>query len=297
MGILGTVLVASALAAGGGAHTPTPSLAATASAAHPIVFGTEASNKRLAEVQAQRALDGTRVPPSARPVTEAPAPRLEEALSTSGEPNLIQRWKWFVAPGTTKETFAWFRAHPPAGGRIGAYSSRGDGAESVESIRFEITEHSRRVYGPTVIPIVARLPGHRVGIRLEVQQIWKTPHPGAAKVPAAARFLFVSRRGGGKATQRQLVRSTRRVRKVARAIDRLPAQQPQVYYGCLEYPGEEPLVARMLFRAHKGGPLLAEAVVHVPGGVCDPMTLQVAGDDRTFGLLEGERVLALLRRR
>lgn len=86
-------------------------------------------------------------------MTEGPAPALDEAQATRGEPNLIQRWKWFVAPGP---------------------------AEGV----FKTPEQSRRVYGPTVTPIVAPLADDRVGIRLEVHQVWKTRPRGR---PAARR--------------------------------------------------------------------------------------------------------------
>jgi hypothetical protein len=286
MGLLGTVVVTAALALGGGAH---------ARPAHPIVFGTEASNKRFAEVQAEQELSSVRVPPSARPVAEAPAPVLEEALGIRGEPNLVQRWRWLVAPGTVSGALAWFKAHPPAGARVGATTYRGSGGiESASSIWFEIVVHSRRVEGPSVIPIVAPLGGHKVGIRLEVQQVWKTPHPAAAKVPAAAHFLVVSRRIGGGKPKWQLVRSAPRVRRIAHVIDQLPAPQPQILYGCGAGSTVRRVAVRLLFRAHKGGPVLAEASQRMPPEFCESMLFTVRGDSRTFGLDGGGRVLALL---
>jgi hypothetical protein len=293
MGIVGALVVAIGLAFGGGAPTaaaPTP--AATTTGSHPIVFGTEASNKRLAEVQAERELDSLRVPPGASPVAAAPAPVLEGPQEVSGEPNMVQRWKWFVASGTIRGTLGWFRAHPPAHSYLESHGSGG----GVGSLGFEVSEHSRRVYGSRVIPIVARLPEGRVGIRLEVQQVWETPHPAAAKVPAAARVLYVSRRVGDEARSWQTIRSVRRVHQVARVIDRLPADQPQVLY-CPEVPrGETRVMVRMLFKAREGGPVLAEASESIPPYICESMTLKVAGESRTFGLEEGERAIALLRR-
>jgi hypothetical protein len=295
MGIVGALAAAIALALGAGPATaPVSTPAATARPAHPVVFGTEASNKRLAEVQAQRELDSVRVPPWVRPVAKAPASVLQEPQGLRGEPNLVQRWKWFVAPGTVSGTLRWFLRHPPHGSHT--YDSLESPREAVESIWFEIDEHSRRVYGPSVIPIVARLFQGRVGIRLEVQQIWLTPHPAAAKVPAAVRFLYVSRRVGGEAPRWQLIRSVRRVRQVARVIDRLPADQPQVLY-CPEVPrGETRVMVRMLFKAREGEPVLAEASESIPPYICESMTLKVAGESRTFGLEEGERAIALLHR-
>jgi hypothetical protein len=90
----------------GGAHG--------AASARPIVFGTEASNKHLAEVQAERELHSVSVPPGARRVTDSPAPILDEALGTRGEPNLVQRSEWLLAPGTVRGVDRWFRAHAPA---------------------------------------------------------------------------------------------------------------------------------------------------------------------------------------
>jgi hypothetical protein len=237
------------------ALTVTAVIALGAAPAHHVVFGTEESNRQLAEAQAERELASVRVPPGAEAVTESPAPILEEALGTRGEPNLVQRWNWFVAPGTVDSVIGWFQAHPPRGAREGETIGADHGTQSVW---FEIAEHSRRVEGPSVIPIVARLPGDRVGIRLEVQQVWKTPHPAAAKVPAAARFLAVSRRIDGGKAKWQLIRSTRRVRRVAHVIDQLPAHQPQIVYGCGGIPmipgvGPQQVDLRMLFRAREGG--------------------------------------------
>jgi hypothetical protein len=287
MGILAALTVTAAIALGG-------------SPAHGVVFGTEASNKHLAEVQAQRTLRTAPQPPGAEPVAQSPAPALDEALGTRGEPNLVQRVRWLVAPGTVLGVLAWFDAHRPPGFRRDGSTLDVEGAEPVQSIWLESVEHSRRVYGPTLIPIVARLPDHRVGIRLEVQQVWKTPHPAAAKVPAGARFLAVSRRVDGGKAKWQLIRSPRRVRRVAHVIDQLPAHQPQVVYGCggiSELPGVGPkrVNLRLVFRARQGGPLLAEAEDHVPGGFCNPMTLNVKGDRRTFQLEAGDGLLALLR--
>jgi hypothetical protein len=284
MGVFAALAVTAAIALGG-------------SPAHGVGFGTEESNRALAEIQAERTLESAPLPPGAEAVATSPAPVLDEAQATRGEPNLVQRWKWLVAPGTAESVIGWFQAHPPPGAREGARL----GSNGTRSVWFEIAERSRRVEGPTLIPIVASLPDHRVGIRLEVQQVWKTPHPAAAKVPAAARFLAVSRRVDGGKTKWQLVRSPRHVRRVAQIIDQLPAHQPQIVYGCGGIPvipgaGPKQVDIRMLFRAHEGGPLLAEAHDHVPGGFCNPMTLKVHDDPRTFQLEGGEGLLALLRR-
>src|ERR1700761_5525032 len=104
MGLGFAGLMAAAVLAVGGAH---------AASARPIVFGTEASNMRLAEVQAERELRSIKLPPGARRVTDSPAPILDEALGTRGEPNLIQRSEWLVAPGSVRGTVRWFRAHAP----------------------------------------------------------------------------------------------------------------------------------------------------------------------------------------
>jgi hypothetical protein len=292
MGWLVTLVVATALGLGGGAHDAPVALRTSTPRAHHVVFGTEASNKALAETQAERELDSVAVPPAARPVDEAPAPRLAEALGTRGEPNLVQRWKYFVASGTVAGTLAWFRAHPPAH----SYLEMNSGGNAIESLWFSVAEHSRRVYGPNVIPIVGRLAAHRVGIRLEVQQVWKTPHPAAAKVPAAARLLQVSRWSAGERQRWQTIRLPRRVRHLAHVINQLPAAQPQILYGCLEYPEVKRVEVRMLFRARKGGPVLAEAAEHMPPEMCESMSLKVAGDPRTFALEGGPEVIDSLRR-
>jgi hypothetical protein len=93
-----------------------------------------------------------------------------------------------------------------------------------------------------------------------------------------------------------VIRSVRHVHQVARMIDRLPADQPQVIY-CPEVPrGETRVMVRMLFKAREGGPLLAEASESMPPYVCESMTLRVAGESRPFGLEDGERTIALLHR-
>jgi hypothetical protein len=283
---LAGVLAAVALAVGSG-HASV--------SARPIVFGTEASDKRLAEVQAERELRSVEVPPGAHWVESSPAPVLDEALETSGEPNLVQRWEWLVASGTVRETARWFRTHAPADSYLERHGGLGSPSEPGSFLGFETSGRSRRVYAPRVIVAATRLSDGRVAIRLEVQQIWKTPHPAAAKVPGAARILYVSRSSGGGRPRWQVIRSQRRVRRVARIIDQLPAVQPQVVY-CPEYAYEHPVVVTMKFKAREGGPVLAEASQRIPEGCETSMSLTVRGDSRTFGLDYGERAIGLLRR-
>jgi hypothetical protein len=280
-GLMATV----ALAVGGG-H-------ATASA-RPIVFGTEASNKHLAEVQAERELRSVKLPPGARRVSDSPAPILDEAWGTRGEPNLIQRSEWLVAPGTVRGVDRWFRAHAPADSYLEQRGDLGSSEEPGRSLWFDVSERSRRVYGPSVNPAITQVSGNMVGIRLEVQQVWKTPHPAAAKVPAAARVLYVSRASGGGKPRWQVIRAPRRVRMIARVIDQLPAAQPQVIY-CPEDFGAHVWVT-MKFKAREGAPVLAEASQEVPEVCGLSMSLTVRGDSRTFGLDYGERAIELLHR-
>jgi hypothetical protein len=279
MGLAGVVAVAATLALGAGAH--------------PVVFGTEASNKRLAEREATAELRSLGVPPGARRVGQAPARYLEEPMGTSGDPNEIDRWKWLMAPGTVKETFRWFRAHPPANSHV---ELEGRGSHEMRSIWFAVREHSRRVGGPSVIETAARLPGHKVGILIEVRQDWKTPHPAAAKVPAAARIIDVSRTIAGR-TRWQEIREPGRVRRIAHVIDQLPAAQPEINYGCGVVPSTVTHTkVRIRFKARKGGPVLAEAAQRVPLGACESMRFTVAGDPHTFEFDGGTRAIELLRR-
>ena len=282
---LAGVLAVAALAIGGGHANDS---------ARSVVFGTEASNKHLAEVQAERELRSIRVPPGARRVSESPAPILDEALGTRGEPNLVQRSEWLVAPGSVRGTVRWFRAHAPADSYLEWRGDLGSSEEPGGSLWFDVSERSRRVYGPSVIPAIRRLSGRMVGIRLEVQQVWITPHPAAAKVPAAARILYVSRQSGGGKPRWQVIRAPRRVRRIARAIDRLPAAQPQVIY-CPESFGSHVLVT-LKFKEREGGLVLAEASQEVPEPCGVSMSFNVHGDPRTFGLDYGERAFELLHR-
>jgi hypothetical protein len=264
-----------------------------AASARPIVFGTEASNKHLAEVQAERELRSVKLPPGARRAFDSPAPILDEALGTRGEPNLVQRSEWLVAPGSIRGTVRWFRAHAPADSYLEQRGDLGSSEELGRSLWFDVSERSRRVYGPSVIAAITRVPGGMVGIRLEVQQVWITPHPAAAKVPSAARVLYVSRASGGGKPRWQVIRAPRRVRMIAHVIDQLPAAQPQVLY-CPEDFGGHHVEVTMRFKAREGGPVLAEASQRVPLGCGESMSLTVRGDSRTFGLY-GERAIELLR--
>jgi hypothetical protein len=281
---LAGVLAAVVLVAGGG-HPAT--------SARPIVFGTEASNKHLAEVQAERELRSVMVPAGAHRVESSPVPVLDEAVETSGEPNLVQRWEWLVASGTVRETARWFRTHAPADSYLERHGGLGSPKESGSFLGFETSGRSRRVYAPSVIVAITGLSDGRVAIRLEVQQVWKTPHPAAAKVSGAARILYVARSSGGGKPRQQVIRAPRRVRRVARAINQLPAVQPQVVY-CPEYSYEHPVEVTMRFKAREGGPVLAEATQRVPLGCGESMGLTVRGDSRTFGLDFGERAIDLL---
>jgi hypothetical protein len=86
------------------------------------------------------------------------------------------------------------------------------------------------------------------------------------------------------------------VRRIAHLIDQLPAAQPQVIYGCVEFPGDAQVEVRMVFKAGVGGPPLAEASERMPPDECESMRLKVTGDPRTFSLDGGPGVIALLHR-
>src|SRR6201996_8323368 len=59
------------------------------------------------------------------------------------------------------------------------------------------------------------------------------------RFPAGAPFLYVGGGGGGGEPLQRVIRSPRRVRRIARVINRLPAAQPQ-FISCPEELGERP---------------------------------------------------------
>jgi hypothetical protein len=291
MGTFAALATVAALALGGGSHAP---------AARPVEFGTEASNKALAEKQASEELRSLPVPPRTQRVEGPPTFVLVEPLGVSGDPREIDRRKWLVAPTSETEVFRWFVAHPPPESHVELESS---GKRGLRTIWFVVPVHSVRVGGLSVIESVARLPRHKVGIQIEIRQDWKLPHPTAAKVPAAARFLEVSRRIGRGRPTFQLIRSPRRVRRIAHAIDTLPANQPvETYFNPCEglgVPGERRprrVEVRMKFRAHKAGPLLAEATMSMPERWCEPFSLRLPGAGPGSLFEAGGRVVEMLRR-
>jgi hypothetical protein len=131
-------------------------------------------------------------------------------------------------------------------------------------------------------------------VHADAQARWIVARAASERVPSSARELDITR--GMPARRPGIVihiTSAARVNQIASLLDRLATVQPGAVYHC---PAQVPGLAMVTFtfRAHRGGPALAQASEDaddvVPTTACDPLRVTIAGRAQT-PLLGGATLL------
>jgi hypothetical protein len=245
-----------------------------------------AAKRRAVEDDARRLREAPR-PPGSRPFAGTPKDReLRGAPFDPATPNLVDRGAVFTSPLDLDAAYAWFKAHPPTNTRPSLFSGGSEnGRVTSRVVGFDWGEipmvRERELY-VTVVPRP-----HGSAFRIDAQSTWVSPHPEAAKVPAAARLLELEYTHHGKPRLSTTITEAAAVARFARLIDGAEASQPGEY-SCPEeairYRGHLSFV----FRARRGGPALAEVHQEIPPGACSgglrasfegskPISLEPAG--------------------
>jgi len=252
--------------------------------------------RRAAVRDAQRRLEGLRLPPGARRVSTAPSGSGDAPQSPAFEPatpNLIDLHAWWTVPGSPLEALAWIKKHPPSGSRLKFESSFEDhGVTTSWDIGFEWPPIKGVADERALLVTATAGAGNETALRVDAQAVWIVPRSSSERIPAASRFLDLSVGRLGESQRRLSVADPSFVKRIVASINDLPVFQPGEF-SCPLYPSR-PVTVRLVFRVAPGGPALAEAEQQLPAGVCHAMRLKIRGDHEP-PLEEGWRVMKRLR--
>jgi hypothetical protein len=248
----------------------------------------DATPKQLAERDVARRLADAPLPPGAGRVTSLPRSlHLDGPGQKPATPNLAERGTEYVTSMDASQALAWFKAHPPARAKESGTSTLGSKGKVLrEEVSFRWGELPAVRERALLVAVAAR-PGGGTAVRIDAQAVWVTPHPAAAKVPAAAKLLELEYVHQGEEPRTATAGDASEVTAYAHLIDGAEAAQPGEG-GC---PGlsSSPPVLILRFKANRAGPALAEARQELWPGCGHPLALTVEG--RKMPNLEGSAPL------
>jgi len=239
------------------------------------------SPRQIATADAASLLASFRSPPGARSSGPIAVSSLS-SVPTPGSPDLVSRTAWWQVPGTMDGVLAWVRAHRPAGTSFGG-SGRTADASGIISMFDEFSRPAVTgvLAGRSLYVTVASDGPQRVALRVDSEVTWLPRKSPAERVPAAARVVTITGlpalgstgpvRPIGHFYPPVTVTSRATVTKIAAVVDGLSLMPPGVF-SCPFSNGQG---LRLVFRAAKGGPVLAEVTADMNG--CGTVLLTVDG--------------------
>lgn len=267
--------------------------------AHRTVTAKAARDQATASAAAERLLDSVLLPPGAEPSQERPVGvrgLLREPAEVPGGRPHVTAHRFWTAAGPASEVVTWLQRDPPPGTRAVGVATGSAGT----TLEFEAPARqgrSGRLEGLLFLTVVDRSDGGS-GVRADAFEDWELPRSPLERVPAGARSvgITVSSGPGGLHREGQVTPPARHasttepalVARLVRIVDREPAFQLVDLPSCgPEAPQTRSI--QFVFRAAPEGRVLARVSQQTPIGICDPLTLRVAG--RGPYALEGGRGL------
>ena len=244
----------------------------------------ERANRLVARHDAQALLAKLALPLGARPTQGAPHGSGSELADSSlaiPSPDVVDRHAFWIVPAPVPEVLAFIEAHRPAASRLESSGSGGqDGLTTSWFVRFAWTPVPSVLYVRSLSVTLVVLPGGSTAIRADAGDMWDIPRPASERIPSRASVLDVSvARPGARPSPSLTVTDRAKVRKIARAIDRLPTVQP-LAIACPDIEFDAPTVT-FTFRASARGPALARASEPTsasgPLAPCEPMRFTLEG--------------------
>ena len=180
---------------------------------------------------------------------------------------------WRV-PEAPQSVQSWVRAHPPAGGHLrssGEYPA-GIGKPPYLYVLFAFPSDRGRVFGRVLEVDIAGAEGGGSAVRVDSAAIWVVTRPRWDKIPSAAGVVTARVEFGGAWSQPVTLGSTRRLALIVFLINSAHVRQPGPLPPC---GFQLPRAASLVFRARRGGPVLARVGASL---TCPPyMSLTVGG--------------------
>jgi hypothetical protein len=191
---------------------------------------------------AEDALHDAPVLPGAHSVARPPTSLLDTPSSTPRAPTLVQRTKFWLAPGRTDAAIQYFKAHPPTAMHVGASgSSSGPGQPTAQFIQFTAgAPRALTILGDQSLSLEFTVvaSGSGVAVRVDAQLIRVPTRPDWAFVPdsVTSADVTVSRStfDGGVEKAPTVLRTLtgEALERLADAINALPSRAPEGVHGC-----------------------------------------------------------------
>jgi hypothetical protein len=266
------------------ARSQSPTAIASTGGQNATVSAGERANKASARHDAQALLAGFALPPGARRTRGAPpgaGSRLAEPGLAIPSPNVVDRHAFWTVPVPVSEVLTFVEAHPPTASQLDSSGSGSQGGLTTSwFLRFAWPPVPSVLYTRTLSVLLVALPGGSTAIRADAADMWDIPRPDSERIPSQASVLDVSvARPDARPSLSLTVTDRIKVKKIAKAIDRLPTVQP-IATSCPDIPVDARAVT-FTFRAASRGPALAQASESAsasgPLAPCEPMRFTLAG--------------------
>jgi hypothetical protein len=251
----------------------------------PVPSHRGSANRRLARLDAARALSRLRLPAGAtRSATEPAGDRGELARPAARQlGNMVDWHQWWVLPRSAADVDAFLRTHPPVGARL-TFSAETVPKEEppsqlVEGFTWPAVRG--RLSTRQLLVAVAPLGDGASGVRVDAQAVWITPRAAAEPIPRRATRLEVELRHGPQVVAGPFTfTARRRVARVRSLINSLPAAQP----GPQSCPNEAGYDVRLTFISSRAATL---ALVNADPQGCEGVELTLGDRRRTSLTSEG----------
>jgi hypothetical protein len=279
------VLVIGCLAAGAAAAA---ALAAAVNAAPSQPVSTLASNKRAAQLDANKLLASLQLPAGATRLSAEPSGDggwLKPLAGLDGTSARSDVHAWWEVPTSPLFVIGYVEAHPPAGATQNATGSGSNGqtGTSEQSVSFSWPAIPGVLRFRALTVTVTSLQGTVTGVLAEAESDWFVPRPAGEQIPAGVHEVDVtSAKLNGPTTLSLSVTNPATVHRIVSLIDAMPVAQP-VAIACPALLISGARVITLTFRARAASPVLAKATytayrpLTAPSGQCTPVHFSIRG--------------------
>jgi hypothetical protein len=252
--------------------------ALVAGCADPRVQPSAHSHQAAAAAEVAALVAASPVLPGARESRRAPLAVLTRPAELPGTDHVVQRTRWWTAPGSTDQAIAYLRAHRPRPLTLSGWM--GPNSDGSEGLTFSAKDSAAYVQARLLLEVVAD--GYGVAMRADGQAVWLPAHPASGYLPADVTSVDVMIDHGLAAPTLSRTLPAAPAQRLVSLINGLPVWPP-VAYSCPDDIGDRD---HLLFHS----PPDNVAVTVSPGG-CG--TVQIGS--RTPALRGGAEVDQLLK--
>jgi hypothetical protein len=233
----------------------------------------------------EQALAASPTLPGATEQQTAPVATLDDASGVPGSNTLIDRARFWTAPGSIDAAIAYFTAHPPVGSTLdGTGTSGGPGGATVNELMFA-TQSGPATNGLAdngvgyLVQVVGN--GDGVAVRVDVQAIWVPSKPAVELIGQVSSVAVVVNRNGQAPTVSRTLTGAP-AQQLADAIDALQVDG----LGTRSCPASFGFVDTLTFDADSGRAVVASVIADGCAGV--GMTVDGAKQPQLAGGVDGQ---------